>query len=92
MEKKRDGIERFKIMLAEKCSEQEWQNFFKEHNWILGGVHDIQYLSEISDQPIFSGANIQGKGEKRGDFLTCTGGNARFTAIVEIKKASTLLY
>jgi len=59
-------------MLAEQCSEQEWQNFFKEHNWILGGVHDIQYLSEVADQPIFSGANVQGKGEKelhKGSFL-----------------------
>lgn len=91
LEKKRDGIKRFKIMLDEQCSEQEWQDFFKEHNWILGGVHDIQYLSEVADQPIFSGANVQGKGEKRGDFLACTGGNARFTAIVEIKKANTLL-
>lgn len=91
LEKKREGIERFKIMLVEECSEPEWQSFFKEHNWILGGVHDIHYLSEVADQPIFSGANVYGKGEKRGDFLACTGGSARFTAIVEIKKASTSL-
>lgn len=91
LEKKRDGIKQFKIMLDEQCCEQKWQNFFKENNWILGGVHDIQYLSEIADQPIFSGADVLGKGEKRGDFLACTGGNARFTAIVEIKKASTPL-
>jgi len=89
--KKRDGAKRFKIMLNEQCYEQEWQAFFKEQAWILGGVHDIQYLSEISDQPIFSGSNFQGQGEKRGDFLTCTSGNARFTSIVEIKKATTSL-
>ena len=89
--KKRDGVKRFKIMLKERCAEQEWQNFFKEEPWILGGVHDIQYLSEVSDQPIFSSANFQGRGEKRGDFLACTSGSARFTAIVEIKKATTSL-
>jgi hypothetical protein len=79
------------MMLNEQCSEQEWQDFFQEHSWILGGVHDIHYLSEVSEQPIFSGANFQGRGEKRGDFLACTSGNARFTAIVEIKKAITPL-
>ncbi len=78
-------------MINERCSEQEWQDFFKEQDWILGGIHDIHYLSELSDQPIFSGANFQGQGEKRGDFLACTNGNARFTSIVEIKKATTPL-
>jgi hypothetical protein len=91
LEKKREGIERFKVMLNEECSELEWQKFFKEHSWILGGVHDIHYLSEIAEQPIFSGANVYGKGEKRGDFLACTGGSARFTGIVEIKRSSTNL-
>lgn len=91
LEKKRDGIKRFKRMLTKQSLEQEWQNFFKEHNWILGGVHDIQYLSDVADRPIFSGADVQGKGEKRGDFLAYTGGNARFTVIVEVKKANTQL-
>ena len=89
LEKMRAGVARFKIMLVEPCSEQDWQNFFKEHNWILGGVHDFQYLSEIADQPVFSGPNFEGSGARRGDFFVSTVGSARFTAIVEIKKANT---
>ncbi len=92
LQHKQDGLAKFKVMLkSENCAEPEWQDFFKEHDWILGGVHDIQYLSDVLPQPIFSGANVDGSGAKRGDFLACTPGNAHFTAIVELKKASTRL-
>lgn len=90
-EKKREAVEQFRIMLNSTPSEQEWQSFFKEQNWIFGGIHDIHFLTDLNERPILSGANVEGKGEKQGDFLACTSGNARFTGIIEIKRSDTLL-
>ncbi len=92
LEQKRKGVQQFRAMLLEnEASELEWQNFLKEQNWIFGGMHDIQYLSDVVSQPILSGSNVHDEGKKKGDFLTCTGGCARFTSVIEIKKANTLL-
>ena len=89
LHKKHDGIARYKIMLEEDCKEQEWQDFFAEHDLILGGICEIQILSKIIAQPTLAGANVFGKNEKIGDFLLSSQGNVRFTAVAEIKKSKT---
>lgn len=65
LQKKQEGIARFKVMLSERCKEQEWQDFFEEHDWILGGINEVQFLSKVADQPILAGANVFGSNEKR---------------------------
>lgn len=89
LQKKHDGIARYKIMLQEDCKEQEWQDFFAEHDWILGGICEIQILSKVIAQPVLAGANVFGKNEKIADFLLGSQGNVRFTAVAEIKKSKT---
>ncbi len=89
LQKKHEGIARFKVMLNEQCKEQEWQSFFEEHDWILGGVYEIQFLGKLTGQPTIAGANVFGLSEKKSDFLLCSQGHVRFTAIAEIKKPQT---
>jgi hypothetical protein len=89
LQKKHEGLARFKVMLQEECKEQEWQDFFAEHDWILGGICEIQILSKVIAQPTLAGANVFGKNEKIGDFLLGSQGNVRFTAVAEIKKSKT---
>lgn len=91
LNKQNDGLARFKVMLKEKCTEPEWQNFFNEHDWILGGILDVQILGKIQSQPHLKGANVDGFGGKKGDFLLSTKGSAKFSVIVEIKTPRTTL-
>ncbi len=78
-------------MLNQDCSELEWENFFDEHDWIFGGINEIQILGKITKQPIVSGSSVFGKGEKKGDFMLNTKGAISFTIPIEIKRADTAL-
>ncbi|MGE5497873.1 MAG: Shedu immune nuclease family protein, partial [Syntrophothermus sp.] len=49
------------------------------------------FLSQISDQPHYGGANFIGQGDQRGDFMLNSNAAAKFTILVEIKKPSTNL-
>lgn len=89
LHKKHDGIARYKIMLQGDYKEQEWQEFFTEHDWVLGGLCEVQILSKVIAQPVLAGANVHGGNEKIGDFLLGSQGNVRFTAVAEIKKSKT---
>lgn len=91
LQKKHQGFARFKVLLKEEVQEQEWQDFFEEHDWIFGGVYDVQILAKVVNQPILSSPNVWGKGEKRGDLLLGTQGAISFTSVAEIKKSHTPL-
>lgn len=88
-QKKREGIARFETMLKGDHKENEWQKFFKDNDWILGGISDVQILEKTVNQPILAGPDVYGKGLKRGDLLLNSCGAARFTAIAEIKTPKT---
>lgn len=65
--------------------EQHWQHFFSENKWIFGYGLNYQILGLVEDQPAYGGTRLDGKGGQRGDYLTATAGDARFTVLVEIK-------
>jgi hypothetical protein len=76
---------------ADDWSEGEWQNFFEQNTWIFGYGLNYQFLSTITPQPEYGGRLVTGKGGQRGDFLTTTEADRRFTVLVEIKRPDSLL-
>ena len=71
--------------------EGDWQSFFEENTWIFGYGLRYQFLSTVVSQPSYGGANVGGRGGQRGDFLTASEADRRFTVIVEIKKPGSRL-
>jgi hypothetical protein len=71
--------------------ENYWQNFFNSNQWIFGYGLRYQMLGLITDQPNYGGTRVTGSGGQRGDYLTETQAEAKFTVLVEIKKPQTLL-
>ena len=71
--------------------ESDWQSFFEENTWIFGYGLRYQFLRVVQDQPNYGGTAIDGQGGQRGDFLTATEAETKFTCLVEIKKPNTLL-
>ena len=85
-------LRRFEEMLGnDALSENDWQNFFEENTWIFGYGLRYQILRVIQPQPNYGGAAITGTGGQRGDFLTATEAETKFTCLVEIKKPTTHL-
>lgn len=89
----REGVlERFETMLNDDTlSENDWQDFFEENTWIFGYGLRYQILRIVQTQPNFGGAAVDGRGDQRGDYLTATEAETKFTCLVEIKKPSTKL-
>lgn len=82
----------FEEMLQDNTlSENNWQNFFETNTWIFGYGLRYQILQVIQPQPNYGGAAVDGRGGQRGDFLTATEAETRFTCLVEIKKPTTSL-
>lgn len=72
--------------------EAYWQSFFSENDWIFGYGLNYKFLSIDSDQPNYGGENYTGKGKQKGDYLTHSeSDNIKFTVLVEIKRANSLL-
>jgi hypothetical protein len=76
---------------ADDWSEGEWQKFFERSTWIFGYGLNYRFLSTITPQPEYGGRLVTGKGGQRGDFLTATEADRRFTVLVEIKRPDSLL-
>jgi hypothetical protein len=85
-------LRRFEVMMNNgNLTEGDWQNFFEENTWIFGyGLH-YQILRVVRSQPNYGGTAVTGVGGQRGDFLTSTEAEVKFTCLVEIKKPSTQL-
>lgn len=85
-------LDQFKDMLANtRLTEGAWQNFFNDNKWIFGYGLRYQILNITSSQPHYGGSDITGRGGERGDYLTHTEGDTKFTCLVEIKRPDTLL-
>ena len=83
---------RFEEMLNnESLSENDWQDFFEDNTWIFGFGLRYQILRIVQSQPQYGGATINGRGGQRGDFLSATEADTKFTCLVEIKKPTTAL-
>ena len=85
-------LRRFEAMICNSAlRESDWQDFFEENTWIFGYGLRYQVLRVIQAQPNYGGADITGSGGQRGDFLTATEAETKYTCLVEIKKPSTHL-
>ena len=85
-------LNQFRTMLEDPTlTEGAWQNFFDDNKWIFGYGLRYQILRITQSQPNYGGADITGKGGERGDFLTYSEGDAKFTSLVEIKRPGTKL-
>ena len=89
--KRREKLAEFQIALANRADEKWWQSFFEENKWIFGYGLNYQILRHEQSQPHFGGTTVSGRGGKKGDYLTSTGGDARFTVLVEIKTPTATL-
>jgi hypothetical protein len=75
----------------DSLSEDNWQDFFEANIWIFGYGLRYQILRVVQTQPNYGGTNVSGRGGQRGDFLTATEAEKKFTCLVEIKRPSTPL-
>lgn len=80
-----------KMLKDSSLTEGIWQKFFDENKWIFGYGLRYQILNITQSQPNYGGADITGRGGERGDYLTHTAGDAKFTCLVEIKRPDTPL-
>lgn len=71
--------------------EPSWQDFFERNTWIFGYGLSYRFLSTLESQPSYGGTSVSGSGGQRGDFLTATAAERRFTVLVEIKTPSAAL-
>lgn len=92
MLKRRDVLRGFEEALATHPDQEPWwQNFFETNKWIFGYGLDYRILKQEQSQPDYGGTGVNGSGAERGDYLTSTGGDARFIVLVEIKTPATKL-
>ena len=76
------SLRTFEQMLSdEKLTENDWQNFFEVNIWIFGYGLRYQILRLIQAQPNYGGATVSGMGGQRGDFLTATEAETKFTCL-----------
>ncbi len=80
-----------KTVINNNLSESDWQHFFEDNTWIFGYGLKYQVLNIIQSQPNYGGVTVTGTGGQRGDFLTATEAETKFTCLVEIKKPTTEL-
>lgn len=80
-----------KMLKDSTLTEGTWQKFFDENKWIFGYGLRYQILNITQSQPNYGGADISGRGGERGDYLTHTEGDTKFTCLVEIKRPDTHL-
>jgi hypothetical protein len=86
------SVEEFESHLTlDDWTERQWERFFRTNKWIFGHGLDYQFLSEVEGQPFYGGKDVGGTGGQHGDYLMATGGDVRFTVLVEIKTPSAEL-
>jgi len=80
------------LQSPDEYSEQWWQSFFEDNQWIFGYGLNYQFLHLLDGQANYGGTNYTGKGSQKGDFLMNTGADIQFTVLVEIKKPNTSIF
>jgi len=82
-------LSEFELSLQEDKDEQYWQDYFQKNQWIFGYGLNYKFLQTITGQPTYDGAQYDGTGEQRGDFLLNSKAENKFTVLVEIKRPET---
>lgn len=87
---RKQRLKEFQHCLAQSAPEHHWQDFLEKNKWIFG--YGLNYvILRVQGQPYVGGKQIDRKGGQNPDFLGITGGEVRFTVLVEIKAPSTPL-
>jgi len=85
-----EALKEFKNALDKDKGEQEfWDDFFNRNTWIFGYGLEYRFLNTLQSQPNYGGRDVTREGEQKGDYLTASEGDARFTVLVEIKAPGT---
>jgi hypothetical protein len=84
-------LEFYEHLEAEDWTEDVWQHFFAGNTWIFGYGLDYRFLTPITEQPYYGGKTVEGRDGQRGDFLTASKADQRFTVLVEIKRPDSVL-
>lgn len=90
-EERTKALGKFEANLGNQRDESWWQTFFEQNTWIFGYGLKYQFLDLVSKQPHYGGADVEGKGMEKGDFLTHTSADIKFTVLLEIKKPDSPL-
>lgn len=91
-QRRKEALRQFRKHLdAGDWSESNWENYFKENEWLFGLGLSYHYLSTLQNQANLGGADITGRGTDQVDYLMRTSGDTRFTVLVDIKKPNTRL-
>ena len=88
-QKRAAALEAFEQSLRKNLGEGYWQRFFEKNTWIFGYGLKYQFLHTVQPQPHYGGTAVTGRGGEKGDYLTASSGDMRFTVLVEIKKPET---
>ncbi len=79
-------------LLSRRWKEPEWEEFFCQNTWIFGYGLRYQFLGLLQKQAHYGGTAYTGKGGQRGEFMMASGGDERFTVLVEIKKPESPIF
>jgi hypothetical protein len=83
-------LKEFEHALAQWAPESHWQDFFERNKWIFG--YGLNYVILTTEgHPYVGGKQVNQKGGQISDFLGITGGEVKFTVLVEIKAPATPL-
>ena len=83
-------LKEFEHALAQWAPESHWQDFFERNKWIFG--YGLNYvILTMEGHPYVGGKQVTQKGGQIPDFLGITGGEVKFTVLVEIKAPATPL-
>ena len=85
------ALSEFEESLRKDKDEGYWQQFFETNTWIFGYGLKYKFLKTVQSQPHFGGTSVKGTGGQRGDYLTASAAEVKFTVLVEVKKPSSLL-
>lgn len=88
---RKDSLQTFKNMLddSNSYSEQEWQEYFENNEWIFGYGLKYKYLKILEREAHISRTDLNGGNDVISDFLLS---DTRFTKLVELKTPSTNLF
>jgi hypothetical protein len=90
--KRKEKLSEFESGLKTHPEEESWwQDFFEQNKWIFGYGLNYQILRQEQSQPHYGGTGVDGRGGRKGDYLTSTQGEINFTVLVEIKTPKTPL-
>lgn len=86
-----ESLREFEESITQEKLENYWQAFLSKNDWIFGYGLSYNFTTKEGEQVYVGGKNVNNSGGQVCDFMAASDGEARFTALVEIKRPSTHL-